>query len=99
MGGEVGAGVCGGVRVGLDGHGVDVGGAHERPAQGFDAVVNVVAEYVGKDIKPRGRRGVGGEVGVLTDHILCFLVSVGGLKAGERGVGVREGWRRDRSVE
>lgn len=87
MGGEVGAGVYGGVRIGLDGHGVDVGGAHERLAQGFDAVVNVVAEYVGRDVEPRGRRGVRGEVGVLTDHVLCFLVSVGEFKGGEGELG------------
>lgn len=67
---EFGAGARGRVWVRFDGHGGDVGGAHEGPAQRFDAVVDVRAEDRGGDVEPGGRGGVGREVGVLADHVL-----------------------------
>ena len=74
MGGEVGAGAQGGIRVGFDGHGGDVGGAHEGPAQGFNAVIDVRAEYVRGNVKPWGRFGVRGVIRVLANHVLLFLI-------------------------
>lgn len=70
VGREVGAGSCGGFRVGFDRHGGDVAGAHEGSPQSFDAVVDVLAEDIRGNVEPGGRRGVRRDVGVLADHIL-----------------------------
>lgn len=83
MGGEGGAGARGRVRIRLDWHRGGVAGAHERPPQGFDAVVDMGAEYLRGDIEPWRRGGVGGDVGVLADHVLWNISGkVGGKTRG-----------------
>lgn len=84
MGGEVGAGTCGCVRVGFDGYGSHVSGARDRPTQSFDAVVDVGADHVLGDIEPRWRFGVGGEVRVLADHVLFIIFVDLTLSVGDR---------------